>query len=64
MTAHHLGPYDTVAQTYGDMQAQMKVDGLEGSADMWEIYMSPPETPPDKIMTEVVWPVHPQPAPV
>jgi AraC family transcriptional regulator len=62
MTARHIGPYDTVAKTYDAMQAQMKADGLEGSHDMWELYMSPPETPPEQIMTDVIWPVHRTPA--
>jgi len=57
MTGRHVGPYDTLASTYTAMQAEMKAKGIEGAVDMWEIYMSPPGTPPDELVTEVIWPV-------
>ena len=57
MTGRHVGPYDTLASTYTAMQAEMKAKGLEAAVDMWEIYMSPPGTPPDELVTEVIWPV-------
>lgn len=57
MKAVHMGPYDTVVSTYDAMMAQMKAQKLEGARDMWEIYHSPPETPPKDIKTEVLWPV-------
>ena len=57
MKATHVGPYDTVVETYDAMQADMAARKLVGADDMWEVYMSPPETPPDKIVTEVMWPV-------
>jgi effector-binding domain-containing protein len=57
MVAVHMGPYDTVAQTYDLMTNTMKAKGLTGSKDMWEVYYSPPETPPAEIKTEVIWPL-------
>ncbi|WP_055046692.1 GyrI-like domain-containing protein [Devosia sp. A16] len=58
MTATHVGPYDTVARTYDLMTIAMKAQKLSPGKDMWESYMSPPETPPEQIRTEVIWPVH------
>lgn len=57
MTAVHIGPYDTVSDTYELMGAAMKAQGVAGSKDMWESYASPPETPPAEIRTEVIWPL-------
>ena len=57
MKARHVGPYDTVAQTYDAMQDEMKSRHLTGAEHMWEVYTSPPETPPAEIVTEVIWPV-------
>ncbi|MCW5697708.1 MAG: GyrI-like domain-containing protein [Bauldia sp.] len=57
MQATHIGPYQTVAATYAAMQEAMQRQGLTGSKDMWERYLSPPETPAAEIRTEVIWPV-------
>lgn len=57
MTATHVGPYDTVVATYNAMTADMKAQGLSPAHDMWEIYFSPPDTPPAQIRTDIVWPV-------
>lgn len=57
MKATHIGPYDTIMTTYTAMTAAMQAQGLEGTKDMWETYFSPPETPPEQIKTEVIWPV-------
>lgn len=57
MKALHIGPYDTLGQTYEKMMGEIEAEGLEGASDMWEAYFSPPETPPAKIRTEVYWPV-------
>ena len=59
MTATHVGPYDTVSMTYDLMMAAMKRQGLLGSKDMWESYLSPPDTPPSEIRTNVIWHVEP-----
>jgi hypothetical protein len=57
MKAIHIGPYDTIVETYNKMTEALKEQGLEGTKDMWEAYFSPPETPPEQIKTEVIWPV-------
>lgn len=57
MKAIHVGPYDSMTATYSAMQEEMKARKLVPATDMWEIYMSPPETPPAEIRTEVIWPV-------
>ena len=53
----HTGPYETVNQTYESMGADLKARNLSGTSDMWERYYSPPGTPPEKTMTEVIWPI-------
>jgi hypothetical protein len=57
MKATHIGPYDGVASTYHAMIAEMGAKGLTPAKDMWEIYFSPPETPPAEIRTDIVWPI-------
>ena len=57
MKAVHMGPYDTVVTTYNAMTEAIKARGLTAAEDMWEAYYSPPDTPPQKIKTEVIWPV-------
>jgi len=57
MRAIHTGPYDAMETTYHAMIGEMTRLGLEPARDMWEIYCSPPETPPAQIRTEVVWPI-------
>ena len=57
MTATHIGPYDTVSETYSTMDRAMQAQGLTGSKDMWERYLSPPDTPPEQTRTDVIWPL-------
>jgi hypothetical protein len=57
MQGKHMGPYDTLHLTYAAMTSAMSAQDLEGTHDMWERYLSPPETPPEKTETEVMWPV-------
>lgn len=59
MTAVHVGPYETVHETYDALLADMRARGHTPTRDMWERYTSPPETPPDRIETEVIWPAGP-----
>ncbi|HJV98314.1 MAG TPA: GyrI-like domain-containing protein [Arthrobacter sp.] len=57
--AIHLGPYDTLGDTYGAIQERMRADGFTPSDTMWEYYLSDPATEPDPAtwQTRVVWPV-------
>lgn len=59
MVATHVGPYDTVSKTYKVMDRTMRALNVEGAKDMWESYQSPPDTPPEEIRTEVIWPLLP-----
>lgn len=57
MKATHVGSYESLNRTYDAMQAEMKARRLTGTREMWESYMSPPETPPEKTITQVIWPL-------
>jgi effector-binding domain-containing protein len=57
MKATHVGPYDDVQSTYNEMIGEMTRLGFAPARDMWEIYYSPPETPPAEIRTDVIWPL-------
>ena len=56
--ATHLGPYDELPQTYEEIIAYMKEQGLTPSSDMWEVYLSDPEQEPDPATwrTQIFWP--------
>jgi effector-binding domain-containing protein len=58
LEALHIGPYDTLQETYGGIQQQMEAEGLRPSDMMWEYYLSDPDKEPDpaKWQTRVVWP--------
>ena len=55
----HVGPYDTLHETYSAMQAWIVSQGRRPSSSMWEVYLTDPEQEPDpaKWQTEVYWPV-------
>lgn len=57
--ATHIGPYDTLQETYGAIQQQMAAEGHTPADTMWEFYLSDPEKEPDpaKWQTRVVWPI-------
>lgn len=57
--AMHIGPYETLQQTYGAIMARMRADGVSPGGAMWEYYLSDPGAEPDpaKWQTLVVWPV-------
>lgn len=57
--AEHVGPYESLAQTYDAIAAWMKDEGLEPADAMWEVYLSDPSQQPDPATwrTEVWWPV-------
>lgn len=57
MVAMHTGPYDTLMQTYAAIEKALQAKGLKGTVDMWEAYLSPPETAPENTQTEVIWPI-------
>jgi effector-binding domain-containing protein len=54
----HVGPYNTVMQTYQAIEAWMKQNGHQPAKYMWESYLNDPSTtPPEQLMTRVVWPI-------
>ncbi len=59
VSAVHVGPYDTMEQTYTELQAWMGDRGLRPAPHMWEIYLSDPDTEPDPSLwrTQIIWPI-------
>jgi effector-binding domain-containing protein len=55
----HIGPFDTLAQTYDELASWMADRGVEPAAVMWECYLSDPEADPDPASwrTQIVWPI-------
>ncbi|MDI3242924.1 GyrI-like domain-containing protein [Arthrobacter sp. AL08] len=59
LEATHVGPYDTLPDTYGLIMSKMQAEGLTPGGAMWESYLTDPAAEPDssKWKTLVVWPV-------
>jgi effector-binding domain-containing protein len=59
LEAMHVGPYETLPETYGALIARMQGEGLTPGNAMWEFYLSDPGADPDPAVwkTLVVWPV-------
>lgn len=57
--AMHVGPYETLPETYGAIMEKMQAEGLTPGNAMWEYYLSDPAAEPDpaKWKTLIVWPV-------
>ena len=57
--AMHVGPYETLPETYGAIMGKMQAEGLTPGNAMWEYYLSDPAAEPDaaKWKTLIVWPV-------
>ena len=55
----HVGPYESLGETYDAVLSYVKAQGLTPSSDMWEVYLSDPEREPDPATwrTQVFWPV-------
>ncbi len=56
--ALHVGPYDTLRQTYEAIMARMQADGATPGEAMWEFYLTDPDAEPDpgKWQTRIIWP--------
>jgi effector-binding domain-containing protein len=50
----HVGPYDTISQTWDQMQGWIVDRSLLPLGDMWEEYLSPPEGDPATWQTRLV----------
>lgn len=59
VVAIHIGPFETMEQTYRDLQSWMSEQGLRPATGMWECYLSDPLTEPDPATwrTKIVWPL-------
>lgn len=55
----HVGPYDTMARTYAEIEAFVADHDLARSATVWETYLSDPDTEPDPATwrTRITWPL-------
>lgn len=56
--AMHIGPYDTLEDTYAEIERYMSAANLTPAAVMWENYVTDPEAEPDpqKWQTRICWP--------
>ena len=59
LEAMHVGPYESLPDTYNAVMARMQADGLTPGNTMWEYYLSDPAAEPDPAAwkTLIVWPV-------
>jgi effector-binding domain-containing protein len=53
----HIGPYDQVGPGYDALMKWIVAQGYEATNVAYEIYYSGPETPPQEIKTEIVFPL-------
>jgi effector-binding domain-containing protein len=55
----HIGPYESIKDTYGVLMARVGEMGLQPLGPMWEVYWSDPEAEPDPSTwrTEILLPV-------
>ena len=58
LTVEHVGPYDTLQQTYGELATWAEKNGLVTEDVMWESYLTDPDTePPENWQTRITWPL-------
>jgi effector-binding domain-containing protein len=57
--ALHIGPFETLADTYRELDAWLNDRQLDRAEHSWEEYLSDPETQPDPEdwQTRIVWPL-------
>ncbi len=53
----HIGPYDTLVHAYEALTQYVKTSGYEATGVAYEFYFSGPETPPEEIRTQIVFPL-------
>ncbi len=57
-TTLHIGPYDTIAPAYDALTHYTQASGYQPTGVAYEIYFSDPSTPPEKIQTQIVFPLN------
>jgi effector-binding domain-containing protein len=58
VTTWHVGPYDSLVETWGALTAWMAAEGHVSRGDPWEEYHSDcAVTPPAELRTRIVWPI-------
>ena len=57
--AIHVGPYDTLPETYGEIIQWLTEHNLVPAYESWEMYLTDPmqEPDPSKWQTRIVWPI-------
>lgn len=57
--AVHLGPFDTMGETYAQLERDMQAAELTPGDVMWESYLTDPGVEPDpsKWRTQICWPL-------
>ncbi len=53
----HIGPYDTVGPAYEALTKFVEANGCAPTGVAYEYYFSGPETPPEQIQTQIVFPL-------
>lgn len=53
----HVGPYDTLDQSYGEIMGWIADQGVDLTESMFEFYDSPPEVDPAETITRIVFPL-------
>ena len=58
-SATHVGPYETMVDTYAHLTDWITAQGLVPGGTMWETYLTDPQQEPDptKWRTQIFWPV-------
>jgi len=56
----HVGPYDQLGAAYEALMQWVTEHGYEATGVTYELYYSGPETPPEEIRTEIVFPLKSQ----
>lgn len=58
VTTVHVGPYEQLTEAYAAVRAHAESIGRTlDESQMWEEYLTGPDTPPDQARTRVVWPL-------
>ena len=56
--AVHVGPYETLDETYRKLMGYVEREGLKTEPFMYEMYLNDPdEVPPEQLQTEVYFPL-------